>query len=72
MRPLVIPICIALTVAVASAADNWPHFRSNGGVVDDDPAAFPTGGEPPRTLRGKPVFPGWAGDRPSSGAIMSL
>jgi hypothetical protein len=37
MRPLVISICIVLTVAVVSATDNWPHFRFNGGVADDDP-----------------------------------
>ena len=37
MRSLVIPICIALSAAVVSASDNWPHFRPNGGVVDDDP-----------------------------------
>jgi hypothetical protein len=36
-RALVTPICIALGVAAASAADNWPHFRFNGGVVQDDP-----------------------------------
>lgn len=36
-RTLVLPICIALSVAVTFAADNWPHFRPDAGVVADDP-----------------------------------
>ena len=28
---------MALSLTVVSAADNWPHFRPNAGVVADDP-----------------------------------
>ena len=36
-RAFVVAGLIALSLTVVSAADNWPHFRPDGGVVADDP-----------------------------------
>jgi outer membrane protein assembly factor BamB len=50
-------LCVVISLTTLSAANDWPHFRPNGGVVADDPS-LPDAWSPTENIAWKAAVPG--------------